>query len=125
MDRDRVGQLIKELNDDKYPVREKAGKDLEKMGSVIEPILQTALKGELPSLEVRRRIEQIVQKIKADAGGGATPELLRASRGIIVLERIASPEAKQLLEKFARGMPDAQLTQDAKAAVERLSKQGK
>jgi hypothetical protein len=122
MDRQRVGQLVTELNDDGFAVREKASQDLEKMGSLIEPILKKALMGQLPSLEMRRRIERLLEKIKTDQGGGASPEVLRASRAIVVLERIGTPEAKQLLEKFARGMPEAQLTQDARNALERLGK---
>lgn len=121
MDKNRVGQLITELDDDKFTVREKAVQDLEKMGSLVEPILRKALTGVLPSLEVRRRIERILEKIKVEQGG-VSPEVLRASRALVVLERFGTPEAKTLLEKFAGGMPEAQLTQDAKAALERLSK---
>jgi hypothetical protein len=38
-----------------------------------------------------------------------------------VLEYSATPEARQLLESLTRGAPEAQLTQEAKAALERLS----
>jgi WD40 repeat protein len=124
MNKDHVAKLITELDDDKFPVREKAAQDLEKMGSLIDPILRKALTGVLPSLEVRRRIERILEKIKAEQGGGPSPDVLRASRALVVLERFGTPEAKQLLEKFAGGMPEAQLTQDAKAALERLGKRG-
>jgi WD40 repeat protein len=120
MDAQRVGQLITELNHDQYTVREKAQQDLEKMGSLIEPILKKSLMGQLPSLEVRRRLEKLLDKMKADSG--ASPDVLRASRAVVILERIGTPEARQLLEKFARGMPEAPLTQDAKQAIERLNK---
>jgi hypothetical protein len=122
MDKNHVAKLITELDDDKFSVREKAGQDLEKMGSLVDPILRKALTGVLPSLEVRRRMERILEKIKTEQGSGPSPEVLRASRALLVLERFGTPEAKQLLEKFAAGMPEAQLTLDARAALERLNK---
>ena len=122
MDRNHVARLIAELDDEKFGVREKAGQDLEKMGSLVEPILRKALTGVLPSLEVRRRMERILEKIRVEQGTGPSPDVLRASRALVVLERFGTPEAKQLLEKFAGGMPEAQLTQDARAALVRLGK---
>jgi hypothetical protein len=47
---------------------------------------------------------------------------VRAVRAIAILEFIGTPEAKQVLENLAGGEPDALPTQQAKAALERLSK---
>jgi hypothetical protein len=38
-----------------------------------------------------------------------------------VLERAGTPEACRLLEALAQGIPEARLTQEAKAARERLA----
>ena len=38
-----------------------------------------------------------------------------------VLEQIGTTEARQLLETLAKGTPEAALTQDAQAALERLT----
>ena len=40
----------------------------------------------------------------------------------MVLEAIGSAEAKQLLESLANGAPEANLTREAKAALERLAR---
>jgi hypothetical protein len=37
-----------------------------------------------------------------------------------VLERLATPDAKQLIEKISKGASDARLTREAKAALQRL-----
>ena len=37
-----------------------------------------------------------------------------------VLERIGSPDARRVLEALAKGVPEARLTREAKAALERL-----
>jgi len=47
---------------------------------------------------------------------------LRQLREIQVLEHIGTPEAQEVLKKLAQGAPEARLTQEAKAALDRLSK---
>jgi hypothetical protein len=39
-----------------------------------------------------------------------------------VLERINSAEARQALAKLAKGAPEARLTREAKAALDRLTR---
>ena len=48
--------------------------------------------------------------------------MLRRLRAVHALERIGSPEARALLRKLAKGMPEARLTQDAQDALRRLQK---
>jgi hypothetical protein len=115
-DFDKVRKLIKELDDDRFDVRQTASRELEKMGAGIQPALRHALNGHL-SREVRRRLELLVQ----DSGGvSQSPELLRHLRAIGILERIASKDARQLLTNLALGVPYAPETQAAKTALERL-----
>jgi len=47
---------------------------------------------------------------------------LRALRATTVLEEVASPEARQLLETLAEGAPEACLTREAKASLARLGR---
>ena len=54
------------------------------------------------------------------AGKGAV-EQLTASRIIMVLEWIASAEARALLEQLAKGDRDAALTEEARASLQRLA----
>ena len=72
-----------------------------------------------PSAEVRRRVEQLLDKL-----GEADPpsDLLRPLRMLEVLEHIATPPAQQLVEKMAKGRAEAQLTREAKATLRRWAK---
>jgi hypothetical protein len=47
---------------------------------------------------------------------------LRQLRAIEVLERAGTAQAKKILSKLAGGAPDARLTREAKAALERLTR---
>ncbi len=47
---------------------------------------------------------------------------MQALRAVEVLERVGTPEARQILEDLARGAPEARLTREAKAALEGLAK---
>jgi hypothetical protein len=50
------------------------------------------------------------------------PEVARGLRGVEVLEAVGSAEAKEVLRELAGGLSDADLTVEAKAALERLGK---
>jgi hypothetical protein len=81
-------------------------------------VLRRALEGK-PSDEVRRSLD-------AWLGRPALPvssrETLRSLRAVAVLERLATPAARRLLAELARGAPGAALTEDAKAALDRLAR---
>ncbi len=113
----RVAKLIADLDSDSFDVREEARRELEGLEERVEGPLRKTLAGR-PSLEVHRRVEALLGALSA----GVSPTRLRAIRGVAVLEYSATPEARQLLETLARGAPDARLTQEAKAARERLSR---
>ena len=44
-------------------------------------------------------------------------------RAVEVLERVETEEARRVLEAMAKGVPEARLTREAKAALSRLEKQ--
>jgi hypothetical protein len=111
----RLGQLIADLDSDEFAVRDKAQKELERIDDDALPALRKAL-DDKPSLEVRRRIESVLKKTRTLA-----PETLQALRAVEVLENAGTPAAQQLLESLAKGVPEAGLTQKAKAALERLA----
>ena len=65
VDAQRIEQLISELEMAKYETRQKATDELEKLGELAEPALRKAMaKG--PSLEMRRRLDMLVEKIVSD-----------------------------------------------------------
>jgi WD40 repeat protein len=113
----RVAKLIADLDSENFDVREKAGLELERLEALAEAPLRKALSAR-PSPEVQRRAEALLGALSA----GVAPTTLRNIRVAAVLEYIDTPEARQLLETLARGTPEAGLTQETKASLERLSK---
>jgi WD40 repeat protein len=113
---ERIPQLIKDLDDEDFTVREKATAELEKMGRIAFPALQKAATS--PSLEVRRRVEELLSR-KVE-GPTITPEELKLLRLIEACQHIGTAEVRPLLERLARGPSASQVTQDAKRALTRL-----
>jgi WD40 repeat protein len=115
----RIQCLIADLGRESFSAREKASQELARLGAAAEPALQAGLKKK-PPLELRRRIEALLGT--AALPSGLTFASLRAQRSIMVLERIGTPEARQLLESLAQGPSDASSTREAKASLERMAK---
>jgi hypothetical protein len=113
-----LAQLLDQLNSDRFAVREKATGELESLAESAEPALQKA-RVDKPTLEVRRRVERLLERLRGPVPPG---QRLQALRAVEVLEHIGTPEARQLLEPLGQGAPAARLTQEAKASLERLKK---
>jgi hypothetical protein len=114
-DPEQVAKWLADLDGDAFETRERAARELEKLGDAAEPPLRKALEGK-PSAQVRRAVEQLL----ADLEG--RPERLRTVRALEVLEYIGTPEAARLLQELADGSPEAWLTREAKASLERLKR---
>jgi hypothetical protein len=117
IDSDRLEQLLRDLDSEEFAVRDRATKDVENLGEVAKPAIERALASTDGSAEKRRRLEGLQGRIAVPTG-----ELLRSLRALEVLEHIARPEARQLLQKLAKGAPEARLTREAKAALGRLKR---
>ncbi len=120
VDGKQIDQLIVQLDDDDFAVREKASQELAKLGGRAEAALRKAVKA-ATSAEVVRRANELLHKIEEGARSG---DQLREARALEVLEGLGTPEARKVLESLAKETPEAGLTQDAKAALERLGKRG-
>lgn len=116
LDMQRVEELIRLLDHDQYTIRESASEELYRLGRVSVPVLLATLKRPLPTLEVRRRLERIVEKLPP---GVLALQRERERRAIEVVERIGTQEAKELLQRLADGAANAELTIDARAALNR------
>jgi WD40 repeat protein len=112
----KLAELVGELSSERFTVRERADKELARLGEVAEPVLRKALEGQ-PAEELRRRLLKLVELLEAVPAG----EGLRALRAVEVLERIGTAEARQVLEGLAGGA-SARLTRQARAALARLER---
>lgn len=117
-DTERIERLIGNLDNGRYQIREQASKELEALGEDAEPLLQKAL-ARNPSLEVRRRLEALQERLE---GASLSAETVRQIRVVEALESIDNPEAHRLLDKLAAGPPEMRLTQEALASARRLAK---
>jgi RNA polymerase sigma factor (sigma-70 family) len=118
VDTKRIERLIADLDDGQFGVRAQATKELEALAEHAVPALRKALAGK-PSVEVRRRLEALLDRLEAV---GPSAETIREVRVVEALEWIGNAEARRLLDKLAAGPPETRLTQEAKSAARRLAK---
>jgi WD40 repeat protein len=118
LDAEKVQKLLVQLDSDKYKERQQASTELIKLGERVVPALDKLMASQ-PALDLQRRIEVLLERL---AGPKLMGESLRAVRAIEALERIATPEARELLAQLAAGAPGAMITVASQAALERLPK---
>jgi roadblock/LC7 domain-containing protein len=112
----RVKGLLKDLDDDDPPKRERATKELQAVAAAFEPLLTQARRDAEPG-EVRNRVQIVLQRMRE----AQVPQTLLAElRAVGVLEQIATPAAREVLAALAGGAPGARLTAEARQALERL-----
>ncbi len=114
----RLARLLTDLDSKQFAVRQNATEELEKLGELAQPALEKALASK-PSPEVKKRAEALLEKLRAPITSGPKLQTLRA---IEVLEHIGNPEAQEVLQTLAKGAPEALITREAKASLDRLSK---
>jgi hypothetical protein len=115
----RVARWLAELDSDRYATRERASRELGRLAEAVEAQLRQALAGKPPP-EARRRLERLLKQVRGERLSPAA-QRRRAARAVEVLERVGDAAARRLLAALAGGAPQAQLTVDARAALERLS----
>lgn len=111
----RLERLISELDDDAFKVREQATRELSEAGFDAADALRQAL-ANAPATEAKRRIEGLLNRLNK----GGSPERLRALRAIEVLERIGSPQARDVLRSLAGKSLPPQLDEEVQASLRRM-----
>lgn len=113
MTADRLGDLIKKLDNDSFQVREQATQELKQLGAAAEKALRRAAQNS-PSLEASKRIENLL----ADLDPGA--DWQRTRTALQLLQELPLATARELLQKLAKGDPDSRLTREAKTILQRV-----
>ena len=111
-------KLVADLNSNSFAKRQKATEELERLGEDAEPTLKKVLAGK-PPLEVKRRVEKILGKIKKPE---SSLVWWRFVRSLQVIEQINDPEAHKLLKSLASGIAESRWTQQEKASLERVKR---
>lgn len=118
VDRERITQLIEQLDHDNFQVRENAMKELAKLGFAPQQALKRALMS--GSAEVRNRARRLLNELESDES--SDPETQREVRAVQVLGRMTTPKAIEYLEELAKGEPTVRRTQQAKSVLRRFGK---
>jgi hypothetical protein len=113
----RVAGWLAALDDPRFATREQAARQIVKQPLML-PILRQQLR-QPQSLELRRRVELLIDAMDEPAVNDV--QELRALRCVLVLERVNTPAARQLLQALAGGAPQARLTLEAQAALKRVA----
>jgi WD40 repeat protein len=113
-----IAKHVQELDSVRFADRARATRALEALGELAAPQLETALR-RADSLEVRRRVEVLLRKVR---GPVRQPGLRRSIRAVEALEHIGNREARAVLRSPAGGAPEARLTCEGREALARLAR---
>ncbi|HEY7429033.1 MAG TPA: sigma-70 family RNA polymerase sigma factor [Gemmataceae bacterium] len=119
VDEKRVARLLADLDNEDFAVRQKATAALRELSDQPLAAYRKALEGK-PSLETRRRLEDLLEKA-GSAWWDVSGERLRSLRAVEALELAGTKEAREILTVLAGGAPAARLSEQAKAALHRLA----
>jgi WD40 repeat protein len=113
----RIDRLVGELSDADPAVRDRAIKELRRLGAQAEPALRAA-QARATSEKLRARLHGLLTELELDAA--ITPaDALHAIRAVDLLELIGTEEARKLLEALAREGRSWWLREEARAALAR------
>jgi hypothetical protein len=113
----QVKQWIVDLGDPDFATREAAEKELASRARPWEKVLRDSART-TESPEARTRLQRVLTQL----GKPLTKDELLASRLVHAAEMAGMPQAIELLARWSQGDSGAFLTEDAKAAIERLGR---
>jgi WD40 repeat protein len=117
----RIPDLIRELDSNSFTVRKRATEELEEMGDLAQAALTQTLR-EKTSLEVRQRVEQLLERLET---GSLSPRWLRELRAVEILDQIANAPARDALAAVVRTQPGSPIGIDAKSSLDRLARRSR
>ena len=114
---EKIARLVADLASDDFQTRQGAARELEAIGAEAIPAVRAAVE-KSPRPEVKKLAGEVLGKLE---GPPTRPDDLRAIRAVEVLEVIGTPEARDVLKKWAAGPPGHRLSIEAAAAMGRLA----
>jgi hypothetical protein len=117
VDTEEIRKLIRDLDDDRFSVRQRATTRLLELGALVDRPLLNALADE-PSIESGRRLRRLVAKFELPT---TAPAQLRVQRGLFILERIGNSEARAVVKQLATGEVDNWVRREATASLARMA----
>jgi hypothetical protein len=118
---EQLRRWITELSSDSFRVREKATLGLTRHLVEAWPLLEKARQQKETSLEARVRINDLLKK----SGLTSSSSRLLRLRSLEVLERIGTPEAREVIESVARTAADRDFAREARDCLRRLGEAGR
>jgi WD40 repeat protein len=115
IDADEIRKRIADLDSPTFATREAASRRLQQVGPALLPYLRK--RPAAPSAEAVERLQTLEERLSDPV---PPAETLRALRAVAVLERVATTDARKLLEELARGASGAAETKAARAALVRM-----
>jgi hypothetical protein len=114
----QIQTWVTDLSSPTFAVRDKANRELMAQGELAEQPLRKALEGQI-DLETRRRLELLINKIEQPV---TAPEKIRELRAVEALEIMGTDQAKELLQRLAKGYSAHRQTRQAQESLQRLEK---
>jgi WD40 repeat protein len=114
----KIKQWIAHLDSNNFLSRQKALQELAKFKDLAIPYVEAAQQAKDVSFEQHLRLQELLTKAKKHRH--ITPEVVLQLRALEVLEHIGNADARQFLKSLSQGAAGARLTQEAKAALQRL-----
>jgi hypothetical protein len=78
-----------------------------------------------PSLEYKRRVETLKEKLNVPGSKSLAQERLRVRRFMLMCEQVGGPDAIEAFQKLAAKGPEEELQEEAKGSLQRLTKSAK
>jgi RNA polymerase sigma factor (sigma-70 family) len=110
-----VAARLRDLDSSKFAERDRATRDLEDAGDGVAVALEQFLETK-PAAEARQRAEKLLAKIR---GRIATDRTAQSLRALEVLEWLGTANAREVVEKLAKGADGTSVTEEAKRSLKR------
>jgi hypothetical protein len=115
-----ISTLVVCLDANRFAERESAEAGLRRLGERAEPALKKLVTG-TASAEARERAIRILASLQPARSAPSDSAERRSKRALMVLGRLGTPEAREILERLASGAQDAPQTVESKRMLERLA----